>query len=154
MTAADVTPRRYAPWLWLLAGLFALRVVAQLAALVIGDGGNGRACLLPGFDAWHGGVLPYPWLLASQVLILAWLSHQARRFSNGEVTPNRRVGIGALAFGAVYFATMFVRAILGLTVLRGHRWFGAPLPAIFHLVLASYLLLYGHFHARGPKPVA
>jgi hypothetical protein len=146
-----VTPRRYAPWLSLLAGLFALRVAAQAAALVIGNGADG---VLPGFEAWHGGVLPYPLLLASQVLILAWLVQQARRFSAGEVAPNRRVGTGALAFGAVYFVTMFVRLILGLTVLRGHRWFGAPLPALFHLVLATYVLLYGHFHARAPKPAA
>jgi hypothetical protein len=146
-----VPPQRYAPWLWLLAALFTLRVVAQPAALVIDNGGNG---LLPHFEAWHGGVLPYPLLLAAQLLILAWLVRQARHFLIGEVTPNRRVGIGALAFGTVYFVAMFLRVILGLTVLRGHRWFGAPLPALFHLVLASYVLLYGHFHARAPKPAA
>jgi hypothetical protein len=51
-----------------------------------------------------------------------------------------------LVFGGLYFATMLVRLVLGLTVLSTNRWFSSILPTIFHLVLASYLLVYGHFH--------
>ena len=141
--------RRYAPWLWLLTGLFAFRVVAQPAALVLGGG-----AILPGFEAWHGGVLPYPLLLVTQVIILGWLGATARRFSTLGVVPNRRLGLLLLTVGGVYFAAMAIRLLLGATVLREARWFGALLPAIFHLVLASYLLLYGHFHALGPKRAA
>jgi hypothetical protein len=54
--------RTYAPWLWLLTGLFALRVVAQPAALVFDAG------VVPSFDSWHGGVLPYPLLLLTQLV--------------------------------------------------------------------------------------
>ena len=46
--------QRYAPWLWLLLGLFALRVVAQPLALQV------DTQLLPRFESWHGGLLPYP----------------------------------------------------------------------------------------------
>jgi hypothetical protein len=41
---------------------------------------------------------------------------------------------------------MLVRLILGLTVLSGQRWFASPVPTLFHLVLAAYVLLFGHFH--------
>jgi hypothetical protein len=53
-----------------------------------------------------------------------------------------------LVLGGLYFATMLVRLVLGLTVLSTSRWFSSVLPTMFHLVLASYLLLYGHFHFR------
>lgn len=49
-------------------------------------------------------------------------------------------------FGALYFLTMFARLVLGLTVYRGIRWFASYIPTVFHLVLASWLLLYGHYH--------
>ena len=42
---------------------------------------------------------------------------------------------------------MFLRLLLGATVLSDVRWFASPLPAFFHLVLATYLLIYTH-----PRP--
>lgn len=140
--------RTYAAWLWLLTGLFALRVLAQPAALVVGAG------VLPSFDSWHGGVLPYPALLLTQVVILAWLAATARRFGAGKVVPFRKVGWVAGVFGGVYFTAMFVRLLLGATVLSDVRWFASPLPAFFHLVLATYLLLYAHYHIAGCRALA
>lgn len=134
--------RKYAPWLWLLAGLFAIRVAAQPAALVF------DADLLPSFDSWHGGVLPYPVLLLTQLCILGWLAGTAWRFRTGTVVPRRRVGQVALFLGSVYFAVMSMRLLLGVTVLANVRWFASPLPALFHLVLASYVMLFGHFHVH------
>jgi hypothetical protein len=114
--------------------------VAQPAALVVG------AAWLPSFESWHGGVLPYPLLLSSQAAILGWLGWTARRVGAGSIEPNRRVGRAALTFGAVYFAVMLVRLVLGVTVLTHLRWFASPLPAFFHLVLATYVLLFGVVH--------
>ena len=136
-----MTERRYGPWLWLLTGLFALRVAAQPAALIFDEG------VLPPFDSWHGGVLPYPVLLLTQLLILGWLARTAWRFGAAAVAPNRSAGRLLLIFGGLYFAVMSLRLLLGATVLGGVRWFASPLPAFFHLVLAMYLLLVGYFHA-------
>ena len=141
--------RRCATWLWVLTGLFALRVAAQPAALVV------NLAWLPSFESWHGGVLPYPGLLLSQVLILAWMAWTARRFGAGRVEPSRRVGWTSLAVGALYFMVMLVRLVLGLTVLSHVRWFASPVPAFFHLVLATYVLLFGWVHldaASAPAP--
>ena len=132
--------RKHAPWLWLLLALFTVRVVAQPIALVT------SAPFLPPFESWHSGVLPYPALVAAQLLIIAWFARTAWRFGRGDVIPNYRLGVWMLVFGGVYFATMLLRLVLGLTVLSTSRWFSSTLPTLFHLVLASYLLVYGHFH--------
>jgi hypothetical protein len=134
--------RDYARLLWLLLALFVVRVVAQPLALLT------SAPFLPPFEAWHSGVLPYPVLVAAQLLIIAWLARTAWRFSKAAVTPSYGVGLTMLTLGAVYFGVMLTRLVLGLTILSSSRWFSSILPTVFHLVLASYLLVYGRFHFR------
>ena len=134
--------RRFAPLMWVLTGLFALRVVAQPAALVI------ESSLLPPFESWHSAILPYPLLLLAQILLLAWLSRTASSFGAGNVTGHPRVARLATAVGVVYLAVMLARLVLGLTLLAAVRWFASPIPTIFHLVLATYLLVFGYVHAN------
>ena len=141
----DEPPLR--PWrwhsvtLWILFGLFCLRVTAQLAASVA------PIPLLPPFDAWHSGVLPYPLLFLAQLVIAALYAVVAWRIHTGRAQPSRRLARFLLAFGALYFASMSARMLLGLTVLRDSRWFHAPIPTFFHLVLASFVLVWGHYHS-------
>ena len=127
--------QRYAPWLWLLLGLFTIRVVAQPIALRV------DTPLLPRFESWHSGLLPYPLLVLTQVVILLWLARTAWTFTTGVVAPRSRLGVLMMAIGGVYFAAMVMRLLLGATVLTDARWFASPLPTVFHLVLATYLLL-------------
>jgi hypothetical protein len=135
-----IPSRRYAIALWLLLLLFAFRVVAQPLALVVDSE------VLPPFESWHSAALPYGVLLASQAAILVALGWTAWRFTTGDVKPRRSVGKVALAFGGLYFGLMVVRLVLGLTALNDRRWFASPLPTVFHLVLAAFVLLYGSFH--------
>jgi hypothetical protein len=136
--------RRYAPWLYLALGLFVLRVVAQPLALILPDG------IVPAFESWHSGALPYGWLLAAQLVIIVALGRAALLFAAGRARPRRRLGQVLITFGGLYFATMVVRLVLGATWLSGDRWFASPIPTIFHLVLASALLCCGHFHVTQP----
>ena len=135
--------------MWIIKGMFFVhfffRIIAQPASLLI------SLRFLPPFESWHGGVLPYPVLLIFQILILIWQIRTTRQFTLGSVYPNRRLGITILMLAGIYFITMLARLILGLTILSGQRWFASPLPAFFHLVLASFLFLYGHFHFRHSK---
>lgn len=135
----------YTKWLWLCAGLFAFRVVAQLAALLF------KPSFLPTFESWHGGVLPYPLLFSTQVLIFIWLAWTAWQFSLGKVYPRRQLGMAIIILASLYFLVMLLRLLLGLTILSEQRWFASYLPAFFHLVLACYLFLFGHFHSRHSK---
>src|SRR5258707_14035550 len=100
--------------------LFAVRVVAQPLALLVPA--------LPPCDAWASGVVPYPLLLASQIVILVLLGPGARRMYMGAVQMRRRRGQILLLVGAVYFASMALRFVLGTTILRGHAWFDRPIP--------------------------
>lgn len=134
-----------APWLWILLGLFCFRVVAQLA--VIGGG----PAWLPSFEYWHSGALPYSALAASQLLLIVIMTRTAFVFSRGAVQPRRRFGQILGALGWVYFAAMVVRLVLGLTVLPAHPWFGKTLPALFHLVLAGFVLLVSRVHMCGSR---
>jgi len=134
--------QRYAPWLWLLLGLFTIRVLAQPIALRV------DTPLLPRFESWHSGVLPYPLLVLTQAVIILWLARTAWMFTTGAIAPRFRLGVVMMALGGVYFAAMVMRLLLGATVFGDERWFASPLPTAFHLVLATYLLLYGHFHWR------
>lgn len=137
----DTTAKNFARWLWLLLALFCFRVAAQLAALAEPD-------FLPHFEAWHSSVVPYWLLLTAQVLIIIIFAWTAWRFTRGEVRAQPGLGWLLVGLGSVYFVVMVVRLVLGLTVYASHPWFGRLLPTVFHLVLASFLLVVGCFHVR------
>jgi hypothetical protein len=140
MVTRPIPSRLYAVGLWPLLLLFAVRVVAQPMALVV------HSPVLPPFESWHSATLPYSLLLASQITILLVLGWTTWHFTIGDVKPRRGAGTLALALGGLYFATMAVRLVLGFTALSHLRWFASPIPTVFHLVLATSLLLYGRFH--------
>ena len=102
-------------------------------------------------QAWQSGALPYPVLLASQVLLAVWMAYAAAGVATGRTRPDRAVGRRFAAAAAVYAAVMVPRLVLGLTVARGHWWLDAPLPTVFHLVLMTFLAVYGHYHLRGHR---
>jgi hypothetical protein len=128
----------------LFLALFCFRVAAQLAAAVI------SLPFLPPFEAWHSGTLPYPVLVVSQVAIVAVYAWMARGIANGRTRPGARLGGWLLVLGGLYFALMVARLILGATLLSGSSWWHAPVPSAFHLVLAGFLIVAGHFHTSRP----
>ena len=50
--------------------------------------------------------------------------------------------------GGVYFAVMAFRLVAGLTFLADVEWFSHTLPALFHVVLTTFILLFGHYLYR------
>jgi hypothetical protein len=135
--------RRYAPWLWLLLGLFALRVLGQALVAFAGVG------WLPPMEQWMSGLLPYPWLLPAQLVILFVLGEVAADFTRGRgfsVTPRRLFARWALPFGRVYLGSMVLRYLLSMALHPERRWIGQTIPIVFHCVLASYVILFGRYH--------
>lgn len=130
----------YVAWLWMLLGAFVFRVLAQLLQA------TSPVSWLPGFEQWQGSHLPYPVLLSSQVLIICALLILIGRLARGRFRACQQLGRGLLLLGGLYFAAMLLRLVLGLTLLSSVSWFGKPIPAFFHLVLASIVLLIGHYH--------
>lgn len=137
----DTAPlhQRYLPWMLALAALFVLRVLVQAVQWA------GPVPFLPSFDTWQGSGLPYPALLASQVLIVALLARALVVVRSRSITPATWKHRACFVLGGAYFAAMAFRLAAGLTFLSDVGWFAESLPALFHLVLATFVLLFGHY---------
>lgn len=120
--------------------VFAFRVFAQLLQATFPVG------WLPAVSQWQGSSLPYPVLLAIQLLIILVLVVVIWKIRHGSIHPDIRLGRWLFAVGSVYFIVMLLRLLLGLTLLASVPWFAKTIPAFFHLVLACILLLVGHYH--------
>ena len=123
----------------LLSALFALRVAAQLVQAVH------EVSFLPPFEAWQGSATPYPALLGSQIVINAVLAVVLWRIKAGLVSPRPWKHRACFVLGGIYFSVMAFRLIAGLTFLSENAWFASILPALFHIVLASLILIFGHY---------
>ena len=122
--------------LWILLALFTLRVLGQL--LVV----TGLAPFLPPMDHWQSGLLRYPFLLASQIVIIGVLATVCLQFSRGEgyvVQHHGWLAAPLWIVGWIYAIGMVVRYVL----LRRDA-----IPVVFHIVLASFLLVVAQHHRR------
>ena len=137
--------KKYVAWLAGLLLLFGFRVVAQLVQKFYSLG------FLPPFDAWQSGVLPYPILVAFQVIIILICTNFVVRFARGKATRNPIVGVIYMVLGSMYFSVMLFRLVVGLTFASEHSWFSVRIPTGFHLVLASFLLSFGRFYHKEGK---
>ena len=123
--------------LWTLLALFALRVLGQILVVA------GVAPFLPAIDDWQSGLLPYPFLLASQVFILVLFGTICVQFSRGHGYFVRRhswLATPLWVLGWVYASAMVLRYALLRTDI---------IPVVFHIVLASFLIVLGRYHKRG-----
>ena len=137
--------RQYAFILLLLTSVFSIRVFAQLIQVFH------SVEFLPAFDRWHSGSLPYGWLLVAQALILAICLRIVWGAFNETIAFSQKKGRILFALGIMYLLAMSTRLIVGLTIAPNHFWLGATLPSVFHLVLASFVLLYGLLHCNAPQ---
>jgi hypothetical protein len=132
----------YTPWLCICFGLFIFRVTAQFIQRFY------NLPFLPPFEAWYSGAMAYHWLLASQVLIIAVMGGVIASFRKSNIIPRHKLGVWLLALGGIYFLVMLYRLIAGFTFAINHSWLGVHIPAFFHIVLALFILLVGHFHYK------
>lgn len=130
-----------APILWLLTGLFALRVAGQVVVAL-------RApSWLPPMQDWN--LVPYRLLLPIQIVILGVMTWIDVSFTTSSGPPvERAAGLGwfLVGFSVVYAGSMVVRYAGRMRRRPEARWFGGTIPMVFHVVLATYLLALGAFH--------
>ena len=127
--------------LWSLLALFVLRVAGQ--ALVAFSG----ASWLPPMERWYSGLMPYEYLLPSQIALIMLMAKICSDFTRRRgffVQPRRFFGVHWLWFGWVYLAVMLIRLPAQLLLAPG-----APLiPIFFHWVLAAFVIAVGLWHRR------
>ena len=127
-------------WLWILLGLFALRVVGQLLVVA------GVAPWLPPMDDWQSGLLPYPLLVLSQMLILGLFGAVCVQFTRGRgyfVRYHTWLATPLWIVGWTYAAAMVIRYAL----LRSDA-----IPVVFHLVLSGFLVAVARHHRHLAAP--
>jgi hypothetical protein len=132
---------------WSLAGLFAARVLGQAVQRVLPQP------FLPPFDAFQGSRLPYALLLGAQVVILAAMALASWRIQRRRLVPVPRIGSALRLLGVVYMPFALTRIVIGWAVPDANAWFRAWIPAVFHVVLAAFVLTLAHYHlaARGAR---
>ncbi|HYC60467.1 MAG TPA: hypothetical protein VEK79_12960 [Thermoanaerobaculia bacterium] len=110
----------------ILLALFIARVFGQLVVAL-------RAPRwLPPMEAWYSGLMPYRYLLPSQIAIIVLMMAMIRQVANG-VPANRGLAIGVFAFATAYALGMVVRFFVSS---KGR------IPIVFHWVLAAFLFTY------------
>lgn len=124
--------------LWLCTALFLARVMGQILVGVY------HTPLLPEWKEWYSGLLPYPWLLLSQLLLLMFMAvvnvDHARGAGRFDVTSGQVRGRLKI-FAVLYAGAMFVRYAVRMTTMPEERWLGGTIPIWFHLVLAAWVWL-------------
>lgn len=138
-------PRRLAPLLWALLGVFVLRVVGQALVAFFGVG------FLPPMQAWYSGLVPYAVLLPAQLVIMALMAKICIDFTRGAgffVRPQRFFAVHWLVFGCLYLAVMVLRYPIQMVLHPESRWFGGTIPIFVHWALAAFVILIGLHHRR------
>jgi putative CocE/NonD family hydrolase len=142
--------RRYAFALCTLLGLFILRVLAQ-ALIAVGYGD-----FLPPWEEWFSGLVPYPRLVVSQLVIIAVFGKVCVDFTRRRgffVEPRRWMGTAFLAVGSLYLSVMVIRYVIRMALYAPERWTGGAIPIVFHWVLAAFILVLGTYHRRSATVV-
>ncbi len=134
------TARQHAVLLWVLLGLFALRVGGQILVMLWRPG------WLPPAEQWYSGVIPYPYLLAFQILFLFLMTSMILGLHPGKGPfgpPSRGFSRLSIAFSVPYFGFMVYRWVFRVLLNPGRRWYDTLIPIVFHCVLATFLVVYG-----------
>ena len=125
--------------MWLCLALFIARVLGQVYV------GLYKPKFLPPWEEWYSGLLAYPLLLLSQVLIIMWMTliaYDSTRGSGLFYLQDASVIRGIRVFSLVYGTGMIARYCITMWREPARRWFKGTIPIWFHLVLTSFLFLW------------
>ena len=128
--------------LWICLVLFACRVTGQILVEFF------EVTFLPPSREWFSGIISYPILLVSQILIILFLIKVATDLTNGTGRfshPTKRASKNLRLFGSIYLLAMILRYILRMYIYPEERWTGGCIPIFFHCVLATYVLAWSNW---------
>ena len=137
----------YSILLWVILGLFLLRVSGQLIQFFF------SFSFIPAFEEFHSGTMSYALLFLFQVIIISFYLRTCLRMSKDIIVVNRIKGKRLLTLGCMYASVMIIRYILRMIMFPTERWFGGCIPIFFHIVLASFFIVNGVYHIRRDKVI-
>jgi len=138
-------PNRHGPILALLTALFFLRVLGQALVAYASVG------WLPAMQHWASGLIPYPALLAIQIVMLVVMikiSTDIWRSKGFFATPQLSSARLLIGFSAIYSGSMVLRYVLTMIFQPEMRWLGSAIPIFFHFVLAAFIYTLGRFQSH------
>jgi len=109
---------------------------------------------LPDVERWQGSGLWYPALLGIQIAVLALFALVAARMNHGLPLLGPRWVKPVFVAGALYFAVMGIRLLIGVLAdvdvlgddsFTSGNWFSTRIPPVFHLVLATGVMLISKY---------
>ena len=126
--------------LWLLFGLFTLRVAGQIIVMLW------EPDWLPPPQQWFSGLIAYPYLLGFQVLFLVLMTSMIVGLYPGTgplSPPGPRLSMFCVVLSVPYYGFMIYRWVFRVLRSPTRRWYDTLIPIVFHCVLATFLLVYG-----------
>ena len=119
--------------LWVCLGLFLLRVLGQIEALLLAPS------WLPPMQDWYSGLLPYPVLLPAQIVLLMIMAVIAANQTLTNTHAPGRWRRWVRVFAVAYFAAMTLRLLIQLGRGAPDVIAAGGIPVVFHYVLALFL---------------
>jgi hypothetical protein len=129
--------------MWLLTALLFGRVVGQLLVFFF------QPKWLPPMEQWQSGLVPYPFLVSVQVVVLWLMVSISYDYSRGEGfwwEPHPMLGVIVLWWSILYFAAMIVRYVVRMSRRPDQRWLGGTIPIVFHSFVAMFQWLFAAHH--------
>ena len=130
-----MTPDAAAPWLWIFSVLLVGRVLGQLVVVIW------KPRWLPPMEQWQSGLVPYWFLLVSQVVVVWLMVSISADFTAGEgywIAPAAWIPPAALYWSYFYAGAMVVRYVVRMARHPDQRWFGGTIPIVFHTIVAAF----------------
>jgi hypothetical protein len=131
------TRAAYATVMAVLFALFIGRVIGQILAATAAPG------WLPPMTRWYSGLMPYRYLLPTQILFIVVMTLMTVGVARGTGplgTPGAAVARWLVWASYVYALGMVVRSVRYALAPPDRR--GVLIPIVFHFVLAAFLFTY------------
>lgn len=128
--------------LWVLLALFLFRVLGQLSVALL------EPSWLPAMEEWYSGLLPYRFLLPSQILIFLLLFRISRDVTRGHgffAGSKPAFALPVAIFGYIYLGAMLLRYAIRMTNMPEERWTGGCIPIFMHWGLAIFLIVFAQY---------
>lgn len=128
----------YATVMAVLFALFIGRVIGQILAATVAPS------WLPPMKRWYSGLMPYRYLLPTQILFIVAMTLMNVGIARGTGplgNPGATVGRWLVWASYLYALGMVVRSVRYALAAPDRR--GVLIPIIFHFVLAGFVFAYG-----------
>jgi uncharacterized protein len=135
----------HGPTLAFLTLLFFVRVLSQALVAFFG------VTWLPAMAHWYSGLIPYPTLLATQIvmlIVMVKISNDIWRSTGLFAVVRPSWSRFLVRFSAIYAGAMALRYVLTMIFRPEMRWLGGTIPIFFHFVLAGFIFVLGRYNGN------